>query len=79
MKKIALTYQFSQVDKFFRQLLSDIGGGQIEKTPSFLDLNMIRAAQSVATKRMMMERLHDESGTESPAKVNPDARSLSDV
>ena len=79
MKKIALTYQFNQVDKFFRQLLSDIGGGQIEQTPSFLDLNMIRAAQSVATKRMMMERLHDESGTESPAKINLDARSLSDV
>ena len=79
MKKIAVTYQFNQVDKFFRQLLSDIGGGQIEYTPSFLDLNMIRAAQSVATKRMMMERLHDESGAESPAKINENERALSEV
>lgn len=40
---------------------------------------MIRAAQSVATKRMMMERLHDESGTESPTKINTDERGLSEV
>lgn len=40
---------------------------------------MIRAAQSVATKRMMMERLHDESGAESPIKLNSDATGLSDV
>ena len=40
---------------------------------------MIRAAQSVATKRMMMERLHDESGAESPVKVKSDEAGLSDV
>lgn len=44
VRKIANTHHFEKVDPFFRQLLSDIGGGQIEQTPSYLDLNMIRAA-----------------------------------
>lgn len=40
---------------------------------------MIRAAQSVATKRMMMERLHDETGAESPTKISATDAGLTDL
>ena len=40
---------------------------------------MIRAAQSVATKRMMMEKLHNEIRGESPNKTSATDDRLTDL
>jgi hypothetical protein len=46
---------FKKCDSYFRDVLQKIGAGHCGYYPTFQDLGLIRAAQSIAIKRMFSD------------------------
>ena len=50
--------EFKTPDHYFRSVLERLGAGHCGYYPTFQDLNVIRAAQSITIKKMFEENMH---------------------